>query len=107
MIVNPDTPTIVTGSGMVGASSVQHVVLRDEGQKIVIQPVFKEALVQEVSNAMGGKATFQGLLAKFPLDALPEIRGRNGDEEFYVTVVGSTGEEKNFKVKRKHFDRIP
>jgi hypothetical protein len=92
---------------MVGASSVQHVVLRDEGQKIVIQPVFKEALVQEVSNAMGGKATFQGLLAKFPLDALPEIRGRNGDEEFYVTVVGSTGEEKNFKVKRKHFDRIP
>ena len=100
LVVFPDTPNTVTAQGMQGTSSVQHVVLRDEPKRIVIQPTFKEPFSEETSNAMGGKATFQGLQVKFPLDALREIRGSRGDREFFITVIGSSGEEKDFKVKR-------
>jgi len=105
LFVNPDTPNTVTASGMSGTSSVQHVVLRDESKRIVIQPLSKEAFTEEVANAMGGRATFQGLVAKFDMDDLTEIR--KGDGEFFITVIGASGEEKNFKVKKKHLERMP
>jgi len=55
---------------------------------------------------MGGRATFEGVRATFSLDGLGELRGASDDGEFYVTVVGTTGEERDFKVKRKHFERL-
>src|SRR5262249_243935 len=42
VVVYPDKPTYVVASGLKNTSSVQHVVLRDEAKKIVIQPTFKE-----------------------------------------------------------------
>jgi hypothetical protein len=106
VIVNPDTPTQVTAEGMRGTQSVSHVVLRDESKAIVVQPTFKEPFTKEVSNAMGGKAVYQGVLVKFPLDAVKELRGKNGDREFFVTVIGDN-KERDFKVKKKHFERLP
>jgi hypothetical protein len=35
-----------------------------------------------------------------------ELRGPNGDQEFVVTVVGADRREKNFEVKKKHFERL-
>ena len=107
VIAFPDTPNTVTAKGMAGTSSVQHVVLRDEQRRIVIQPTFKEPFTEEVANAMGGKATFVGLQSQFPLDALRELRGAKGDREFFITVIGASNEEKNFRVKKKHFDDLP
>jgi hypothetical protein len=104
--VYPDTPNTVSARGMAGTSSVRHVVLRDEHKRIVIQPSSKETFTEEAANAMGGRATFEGVRATFPLDALGELRGESDDGEFYVTVVGTTGEERDFKVKRKHFERL-
>ena len=72
---------------------------------MVIQPISKEITTEEVSNAMGGRATFQGLVLKFSMADLAEIRG--GDGEFFITVIGNTTEEKDFKVKKKHFERLP
>lgn len=105
--VQPDRPTFVTGDGMIGASSVEHVVLRDSGRKAVVQPVSKEATTEEVANAMGGRQVLQGLVAMFDLADLAAVRGPRGDGEFFITVIGTTGEEKDFKVKKKHFARIP
>ena len=85
---------------------MDRLLLRDEQRKIVIQPIWTEAFDEEASNAMGGRAAFKGLNAKFPIAALKEIRGVKGNAEFFVTVVGSTSEEKNFKVKEKHFDEL-
>ena len=107
VIANPDMPNTVTAAGMRGTSSVDHVVLQDKDRKITIQPVWKEAFDTEASNALGGKASFKGLNAKFPLEALREIHGPNGDKEFFVVVIGSSGEEKRFEVKKKHFERLP
>ena len=104
VIVYPSTPTMNTAQAARWASSVQHVVLRDESRKIVIQPTYKEPFTQGSSS----RETYQGLQAKFPLDALREIRGSNGKGEFFITVIGSgRNSEKDFKVKTKHFERLP
>jgi len=104
--VYPNTPSEVSARGMVGTSSVQHVVLRDESRHTVIQPIFKEEFTEESANAMGGKATFTGVRVKFPMAAVRELQGRNRDHEFFITVVGNAA-EKDFKVKKKHFDELP
>jgi hypothetical protein len=106
VIAHPDMPNTVTKGGMAGTSSVQHVVLRDESRKLVVQPIQKETFQEEAKNAMGAVMTFTGVTAKFSMDALRELRGANGDREFFITVVGESGEEKNFKVKKKHFDEL-
>ena len=89
---------------MAGTSSVEHVVLRSENRKVVIQPLSVEPFTEESSNAMGGKATFQGVQAKFPLDGLKEVR--DGDGEFFITIIGAGHENKDFKVKSKHFGKL-
>jgi hypothetical protein len=103
----PDTPNTVAAGGLQGTSSVQHVVLRSESRDLVVQPLAREAFSEEVSNAMGGKATYAGLHLTFAMDAVRELRGPRGDREFFITVIGSSNEEKNFKVKKKHFDDLP
>ena len=49
---------------------------------------------------------YMGLTALFAYDVVQSLRG-GPDAEFFVKIVGTTGEVKRFKVKRKHFDRIP
>ena len=105
--VYPDTPSVVSASGIVGTSSVRHVVIRDAERKAVIEPSLTETWTDEVSNAMGGRKVYVGLEAKFALEDLKRLRGPQNDQEFFITVIGTTGEEKNFKVKKKHFERLP
>jgi hypothetical protein len=107
VVAYPDTRNTVSRDGMLGTSSVRHLVLRDESKRIVVQPIFKEAFSVEAANAMGGKAAFEGLRLKFPMDAVRDLRGPNRDREFFVTVIGTTGEERDFRVKKKHFDDLP
>jgi hypothetical protein len=49
---------------------------------------------------------YQGIVAKFSLDAVRELRGPNGDKEFLIVVIGAE-KEREFKVKQKHFERLP
>lgn len=107
VIANPDIPRKVTASGAVGSASVDHVVLQDKSRKITIQPVTTEPFTQDAKNALGATLTYQGVNATFNLDDLRELRGPKMDESFYVVVIGATGEEKKFEVKKKHFDDLP
>jgi ribosomal protein L25 (general stress protein Ctc) len=107
IIAHPDVPNVVTKSGLAGTSSVQHIVLRSEDKKIVVQPLSKETFTEEAKNAMGGQVAFEGINATFPMDALKELRGPKGNGEFFITIIGSSKEEKNFKIKQKHFDDLP
>jgi hypothetical protein len=104
--VFPDTPTYVSAAGASGTSSVRHVVVRDAQRKVVLQPTFTETWSSEVSNTMGAKLTYVGLEAKFSLDGLRQLRG-GADQEFFITVIGTSGAEKDFKVKKKHFEHLP
>ena len=104
VIVHPDTPTEVTARGNAGSSSVEHVVLRSENRETVIQPLSTEPFTEESANAMGGKVEHQGVLAKFRMSDLKEVR--HGDGEFFITIVGTGNENKDFKVKSKHFKSL-
>jgi hypothetical protein len=106
VVVYPDKPRHLTGSGMSGTSSVEHVVLRDENKRLVVQPISKESFSDTASSALRDM-TYEGIIAKFPLDAVRELRGAKGDKEFLIVVVGAGTKEKEFKVKEKHFDRLP
>lgn len=104
VIVYPSRPTANTEQAARWASSVQHVVLRDVTRKTVIQPIYKEPFTQGASS----KEVYQGIQAKFPLDGLREVRGAGGDGEFFVTVIGTAkNSEKDFKVRKRHFERLP
>jgi hypothetical protein len=81
------------------ASSAEHVVLRDVGRKMAVQPIHKEAFTEELSNLMGARFSYSGVVAFFSLEEVQQIRLKN--EEFFVTVVGSHG-DKDFRVKKKH-----
>jgi hypothetical protein len=104
VVVHPDTPNEVSRAGMSGTSSVEHVVLRSQDRKIVIQPLSLEPFNEEAQNAMGAKVVFQGVMAQFSLAGLATVRGVSG--EFFITVIGAGREEKNFKVKPKHFSSL-
>jgi len=104
VIVHPDTPNEVSRPGMSGTSSVEHVVLRSQDRKIVIQPLSLEPFNEEAQNAFGAKVVFQGVMAQFSLAGLAAVRGGSG--EFFITVIGAGREEKNFKVKPKHFSSL-
>jgi hypothetical protein len=104
VVVHPDKPNEVSRAGMSGTSSVEHVVLRSQDRKIVIQPLSLEPFNEEAQNAMGAKVVFQGVMAQFSLAGLATVRGGSG--EFFITVIGAGREEKNFKVKPKHFSSL-
>jgi len=106
VVVYPDKPTTISGEGMRKSSSAQHVVLRDEGKRMVVQPTSKEPFTETASSALRDMA-YQGIVATFPLDAVRELRGPSGDKEFLIVVVGEGQKEKVFKVKEKHFERLP
>lgn len=106
VLVSPSTPERVTAEGLQRAAGVDHVVLRSEDKKVVIQPLVIDSYIVEVSNAMGGRAELKGAIALFSMEELGRLRA-SGSGEFFVTVVGDKGNEKDFKVKRKHFTRLP
>lgn len=107
VVANPDMPRQVTARGARDTSSVDHVVLQDKSRKVTIQPISKEAFSTEAKNALGAALNYQGVNAVFKLEDVRELRGAKGDQEFFFVVIGSTGEEKKFEVKKKHFDDLP
>lgn len=107
VVVYPDEPTTMTAKGRATSASVQHVVIRDAEKKVAVQPLSKETFTDEVSNALGARATYAGVRATFALADLSKVRGPSGTGEFFITVVGEGRSEKNFKIKTKHFDDLP
>ena len=106
VIVHPDTPSEVSAAGVAGTRSVQRVVLRNKARTLVVQPTSTKPNTEEVANAMGGRVSYVGLEATFPLDGLRALRGPQGDQEFLITVVATSGSERNFTVKEKHFKHM-
>ncbi|MGE0456243.1 MAG: hypothetical protein AB7O37_21025 [Vicinamibacteria bacterium] len=105
ILVHPDKPMDSRSSG--SASSVEHVVVRDEAKKRVIQPLLKEPFSTELQNAFGAKYSFDGLTAEFDLEDVQTLINTPGQDEFFVTAIGEGSAEKNFKVKIKHFEKLP
>ncbi len=105
--IAPDTPYYATPGSMAQATSVEHVVLRDVDRKIAVQPANQGPYDVDLGNPYGAAVRFTGMVAAFHLQDLFRVRGPKGDAEFFITVIGTNGTERDFKVKRKHFGRLP
>ena len=102
VFASPSAPTV--GSSRDRASSVLQVVLFDERRRSSLQPLETQPFTAR-HRALLGSGALAGLEATFLLADLETLRG-GADREFFVRVDG-TGYTKDFKVKRKHFNRLP
>lgn len=91
----PSTPPEVGYRGD-DVSAVINVVIQDASRKGVLQPSSKSTFTYQ---------GLQGLNAEFPLEGLIRLREKN--PEFFIVLVGSNGAEKAFRIKKKHFSKLP
>jgi hypothetical protein len=106
---NPDLPTRVSADGLVGTSGVDHIILRstrDEGFEVA-QPIETEEDVAYAQNAFGAEVGYASLVGYFEIEDVRRVSELDPKGEFFVVVIGTSGEEKKFKVKTKHFERLP
>ena len=106
---NPDRPNQVSQRGMVGTADVEHVIVRSTDKKnfAVVQPIDIVSDAVYAQNAFGAEVGFTAQVATFDIDEVRRVASLDKKGEFFVVVIGDTGEEKKFKVKTKHFDRLP
>ncbi len=106
---NPDMPTRVSGGGMVGASGVDHIIIRSTHKKDfeVVQPLETVEDLEYAQNAFGAEVAYSSMVGYFGMEDVIRICSLDKKGEFFVVVIGTTGEEKDFKVKTKHFKRLP
>jgi hypothetical protein len=99
----PSTPRKMNQTAL--ASSVSHVVARNESKSVVIQPLSKAPFDDGVQNAFGAQLHYTGLIAAFPGDGIRELWGPNEDQEFIFSVIGENWKY-DFTIKRKHFTQL-
>ena len=102
VFASPSTPTV--GSSLDRSSSVLQVSVLDERRQSQLLPIEQRPFTAR-HRALLGSGALTGLQATFRLSDLEALRG-GADREFFVRVEG-TGYAKDFKIKRKHFSRLP
>jgi len=106
---NPDRPNQVSQRGMIGTAGVEHLIIRSTDKKnfAVLQPIDIVPDAVYARNAFGAEVGFTAQVASFDIDEVRRIAALDKKGEFFIVVIGDTGEEKKFKIKTKHFDRLP
>lgn len=109
VFANPDRPNVVSQRGLAGTSGVDHVIVRSTRKKNfeVLQPIDIQTDAVYAQNAFGAEVGFTTQVATFDLESVKSIASLDKKGEFFIVVIGDTGEEKKFKVKTKHFKRLP
>jgi hypothetical protein len=105
IVVYPDKATDFRNQAQ--TSSVEHVVVRDEARRRVLQPLSLEPFAEGVQTVGGAQLQYTGMLATFDLDEVRTLMDAPGLDEFFVTVIGEGAKEKNFKIKNKRFKDLP
>lgn len=105
VVVYPDKATDFRNQAQ--TSSVEHVVVRDEAKRQVVQPLSMEPFAESTQTIGGAQLHYNGLLVAFDLDEVKALIATPGLDEFFVTVVGEGSKEKNFKIKNKRYEDLP
>jgi hypothetical protein len=103
---NPDVPLRL---GNLGATGVEHVVIRSTAKHNfeVAQPVEIEGDLEYTQNSFGAEWAGESQVAMFLMEDVLRIAAADKKGEFFILIIGVSGEEKKFKVKTKHFKRLP
>ena len=106
---HPDKPTMVTASGTYGTTGVEHVIVRSTAKRDfrVVQPLHLEADTEYAKNAFGASLDYASMYAEFDMEEVLAASADDKNGEFFVVIIGESGEEKKFKIKKKHFSRLP
>ena len=104
VVAYPDLPTSPMAGGGFGTASVESVVLSDEAKRITVEPIDVESF-EQTDPAM--PRSYEGRMAAFRLEEVERIRKASRDREFFVTVIGDSGETKNFKIKKEFHHALP
>ncbi len=109
VFANPDMPTRVSPGGMAGTSGVEHIIIRSTPKKNfeVLQPLETVEDIEYAQNAFGAEVALPSMAGYFALEDVVRISTLDKKGEFFVVVIGTTGEEKKFKIKTKHFKLLP
>ena len=107
ILCHPNTP-VSSQEGVVGVE-VERVTLRSTAKREyeVIEPSQTEPLAMPARRGNAVLTDIGPLLASFPMEEVLRIAKLDKKGEFYIDIVSATGEEKDFKVKTKHFSRLP
>ena len=72
----------------------------------MLQPISVEPGSELQQNAFGAEIELSSAVAQFDINEVIRISGLDKKGEFFIVVIGDTGEEKKFKVKTKHFKHL-
>ena len=67
----------------------------------VLQPIDIHADAVYAQNALGAEVGFTTQVATFDLDSVRRIASLDKKGEFFIVVIGDTGEEKKFKERNE------
>jgi hypothetical protein len=104
VVAYPADATRATARGAADGSVAEHVVLRDDSRRLVVQPLSKTPLTDRSPRDAPG----QGLVATFSLADVRELSGPDNDREFLIVVVGYGGRsERTFQIGPKERQALP
>jgi hypothetical protein len=104
VFVTPDYPKTIT----YGCAPVGKTVLRDESKQTVIQAQKQTASLTGYQNLFGASTSCTSSYSEFALADVERIRSMSADREFDILLLtDGRGGEKSFRVKKKHFERLP
>lgn len=103
VVASPSAPAI--GSSREQSSEVQRVSILDSRRQKRLSPLRGRLFNQSHRVILGATRSLRGIEATFRLAELDALRGGNRGE-FFVRVEGARY-SKDFKIKRKHFARLP
>lgn len=107
VVIYPEGQASTTSTINRGVAAIEHVVLRDESTRVVVQPLHTEIIEGRRMGALGNAVLVPGLRATFHLNDIYDLRGADGARDFFVTVVDSAGREKNVRILLEHFAAMP
>jgi hypothetical protein len=99
VVALPSTPDSLNARNMSAASGVSHIVVCDNTRKIIIQPVVEQSHDVITSSALRD-ANYISMAAAFNTEEVKQLLGQ-GQDEWYIVVVGANDSRKFFKVKSK------
>ena len=105
--VEADLPT-KQSSGL-GASGVERVLIQsaDKEHLEFIEPFETQKSVNSTDDASSRHTACENLVAYFQMDEVVRISNKDRKGEFFIVIIGTTGEQKKFKIKTKHFAKLP
>ncbi len=103
VVASPSAPAM--GSSREQSSEVQRVFILDGRRQKRLLPLRARLFNQTHRVILGAVRSLRGIEATFRLAELDALRGGNRGE-FFVRVEGARY-SKDFKIKRKHFTRLP